>query len=110
MPIRFDRRGRKAEDRADVQEVSQGRSVIGSLAWIARQARPEYCYSSSRLQSVIAQAKVKHIQQCSQVLQDMQATSKIGIVYLAKKFDFDKGILISLGDASWANDEKILDD
>ena len=110
LPIKYDRRGRKADDRADVQEISQGRSVIGSLAWIARQARPEYCYSTSRLQSVIAQAKFKHIQQCNQVLQDVQATSNIGIVYLAKKFDFAKGILISLSDASWANDEKIIDD
>ena len=77
LPIKYDRAKRSLEDKANESEISQGRSVIGSLAWIARQVRPEYCYQSSRLQSVIASAKLKHIQQCNKVLQDIQATSKI---------------------------------
>ena len=76
---------------------------------IARQVRPEYCYQSSRLQSVIASAKLKHIQQCNKVLQDIQATSEIGLHFKPAEFKFEDAILISIHDASWANEEKIID-
>ena len=84
--------------------------MIGSLAWIARQARPDLCYQTSRLQSVVASSLVKHLTQCNKVLQEAQSTSGVGIYFAPAAFDFEDSILLSIHDASWANDVKIIDD
>ena len=91
------------EAKATAAEIAQARSVIGSLAWIARQVRPDLCYQTSRLQSVVSTALVKHLTQCNKVLQEAQSTSGIGIYFKSNAFDFDESILISIHDASWAN-------
>ena len=81
LPIKFDRGKRSLESKATEGEVSQARSVIGSLAWIARQTRPDLCYQTSRLQSVVTTASVKHLVQCNKVLHETKATSKFGIFF-----------------------------
>ena len=110
LPITFDRGTRGLDDKATPGEIAQARSVIGSLAWISRQTRPELCYQCSRLQSVVATAKVKHLTQCNNVLHDAQATSSIGLYFKSGAFSFDESILMSIHDASWANEEKIIDE
>ena len=110
LPISFERNGRKVDAKATPGEIAQARSVIGSLAWIARQTRPDLCYQCSRLQSTVSAAKVKHLNQCNKVLQDAQATSNVGLYYKAGVIDFDESILISISDASWAGEEKIIDE
>ena len=65
LPIKFEKSGRSPEDKASPSEIAQARSVIGSLAWIARQARPDLCYQCSRLQPTVSVAKVKHLAQCN---------------------------------------------
>ena len=88
IPINFNRSTRGLEDKAISAEISQMRSVNGSMAWIARQVRPEYCYQSSSLQSVVSTAKVKHLIQCNKVLADLQATANIGIFFKSGAFKF----------------------
>ena len=61
LPINFDKGLRKLEAKATAGEIAQMRSVVGSLAWIARQCRPRLCYTCSRLQSVVGSAQVKHL-------------------------------------------------
>ena len=101
---------RGPDDNATATEIAQARSVIGSLAWIARQVRPDLCYPTSRLQSVVSAALVKHLAQCNKVLQEAQATSNVGIYLKLGLFDLEDSIQISIHDASWANETKIIDD
>lgn len=66
---------RGPDAKATAAEIAQARSVIGSLAGIARQVRPDLCDQTSRLQSVVSTALVKHLAQCNKVLQEAQSTS-----------------------------------
>ena len=109
MPINFSRGDRTPEGKATAGEIAQMRSVIGSLAWIARQVRPELCYQTSKLQSVVATAQVKHLEQCNKVLQDAKATATRGLFFKANAFDFNEALLVTVTDASWANEKKIID-
>ena len=69
LPISFVKGVRGFDDKATAAEIAQARSVIRSLSWIARQARPDLCYQTSRLQSVVSAALVEHSTQCIKVLQ-----------------------------------------
>ena len=109
LPIKFERGTRGLDDKATASEISQARSVIGSMAWIARQSRPEFCYQTSRLQSVVTTSLVKHLIQCNHVLHDMQATATVGIYFKSGAFVFEEALLLSIHDASWANETKIID-
>ena len=40
----------------DTTEIAQLRSVVGSLAWVARQCRPQLSYGVNKLQSVCGTA------------------------------------------------------
>ena len=108
LPINYHQGNRSLDDKATAGEISQLRSVNGSLAWIARQCRPEMLYVCSKLQQIATIAQVKHLETCNRVLQQMVATSSRGLFFKAGEFRFSDAILISISDASWANDEKIV--
>ena len=109
LPINFEVKNRGADEPATPGEIAQARSVVGSLSWIARQPRPEICYQCSRLQSVVPSASVKHLTQANKVLADVKATSNLGIYFKSGVFSFEESLLVSMHDASWANEEKIID-
>jgi hypothetical protein len=109
LPINYYRGDRGQEDKADEGEISQMRSVVGSLAWIARQARPDKSYDCSKMQSVVGAALVKHLEFCNQVLQDMQSTSDRGIYFKSGAFTPEEAILITVTDASWAGETLVID-
>ena len=50
--------GMKRTDLANDAENAQLRSVVGSLSWVARQARPDLSYRVSKLQSVWGKASI----------------------------------------------------
>ena len=50
-------------------EEKQLRSVVGSLSWIARQARPDILYRVSKLQSGIKGATVSTLKEANKVLE-----------------------------------------
>ena len=104
------RAGRTPESKATEGEISQLRSVNGSLQWIARQCRIEFCYRCSKLQSVAPTAQVKHLEACNQLLKEAKETAEQGILYRAGAFDFQQAIMVTISDASWANDTKMVDD
>ena len=51
-PVRYDPKGRKQTDLARDHEINQLRSVVGSLAWVARQCRPQLSYGVNKLHTV----------------------------------------------------------
>ena len=80
----------------------------GSLSWIARQCIPEKTYICGKLQQVVNIAQVKHLEVANATLQDMKDTSDRGLFFKAGAFKFSEAIMITVSDASWANDQKVV--
>ena len=83
--------------------------MIGSLAWIARQCRPKLAYYCSRLRSVASIAQVKHLKEANRVLQVAVVGADEGLVFKAGSFDWNDAVLLSINDASWAGETKVVD-
>ena len=107
-PIRYDTR-RKAEERVTETDTGQLRSVNGSMGWCIRQRRPDLAYYPSRLQSVTNAAQVKHLKLCNEVLQELQEFCTAGITFKGKAFNWDETILVTMGDASFAREQLVID-
>eukprot|EP00439_Symbiodinium_sp_Y106_P012283 s100_g1.t2 len=60
---------RRHSDPIDRGEERQLRSVVGSLSWISRQARPDILYRISKLQSSIKGATVATLHEANKVLE-----------------------------------------
>ena len=110
LPISYDKGTRSLDAYATQGEISQMRSVVGSLAWIARQVRPKLSYACSRMQSVVSKAQVKHLEFCNKVLQEAKKDADVGIYFEANLFDFHDAILLSISDASWAGETMVIQD
>ena len=64
------------------------KSANGSLQWIARQCRIEFCYRCRKLQSVAPTAQVKHLEACNIILKEAKETAEQGVFDKAGAFDF----------------------
>ena len=60
---------RKHSDPIDRGEERQRRSVVGSLSWISRQARPDILYRVSKLQRSIKGATIATLHEANKVLE-----------------------------------------
>jgi len=107
QPITYEKRGRKDTDDATDSEISQLRSVIGSLSWVARQCRPDLSYRVSKLQSLCTRARLKDLSEANKVVRDAVTGSDIGLHYKAGEVDGDNLHSITVTDASHANEEVI---
>ncbi|CAE7949958.1 unnamed protein product, partial [Symbiodinium sp. KB8] len=99
---------RKQRDAAATgQEISQLRSVLGSLNWVARVCRPDISYELSALQAVQKQACVQDLLDCNKLLRYVQETPDVGIYYKYGAVDVDRAVVLSITDASYANDNDV---
>ena len=110
LPISFDDRGRTETDSANDGEKTQWMSVVGSLSFTTRMAQPWKQYDASRLQSITKCANVSQLHYCNEVLVEAKEQAELGHFYRAGAFVWNDLITLSIGDASWANDLKIVDD
>ncbi len=67
-------------------ERSQMRSIIGSLAWVARTCRPDISYRVSKMQSCVGSASVHHIRELNKVVRHVVSTAEQGN-YFSPKLD-----------------------
>ena len=74
-------KSRKPSEPVTTGEERQLRSVVGSLSWISRQARPDILYRVSRLQSSIKGAKVSTLTDANKVLKMALETKDLKIRY-----------------------------
>ena len=69
---------RKGTDKCTAEETTCLRSVVASLAWVARQVRPGLSYRVSKLQSVAGKGYIKDMRDCNKVLEYAQEHSTEG--------------------------------
>ena len=110
LPINWRPNGRNLEAKATEGEISQLRSVVGSLAWIARQCRPGLSYHCSKLQSIAPSAQLKHLKEANKVLQTAIAGADDGCYYKAKAFNWNDAVIGTITDASWAGEKAVVED
>ena len=96
-----DRRKQRAEQATDA-EVSQLRSVVGSLSWYSRVCRPDLAHGVNQLQAVQQKARVDDLMTANRLLSYALETKDHGIHYPADAFEFRRCMILSINDASHA--------
>ena len=94
------RKGQRAEA-ATPQEVSQLRSVVGSLSWLARVCRPDLSFQVNQLQSFQQNARVEDLIVANKLLSYALKTKERGIYYASGEMNFDEAVILCINDASF---------
>ena len=98
--ISFDAK-RSGTERVTGDDITRLRSVTGSLAWIARQARPDLAYRVSRLQSSIKNASVATLADANAVVQLAHKGDQVKLRFPRGRLKWDEVGVIT--DASFSN-------
>ena len=98
-----------AEHRNPADPVTKGkekqlRSLVGSLSWIARQARPNILYRVSKLQSRIKGATVSTLKEANKVLELALNGMDLKLHYKNGPFNFQELGVQTASDASFAGE------
>ena len=102
--MRHDPKGRKQTDLARDHEITQLRSVVGSLAWVARQCRPQLSYGVNKLQSVCGTATLDDLKFANKLLQEAKESSDDGLFFKSGLFTWNKMEMLTITDASFGNE------
>ena len=103
-PVRYDPKGRKQTDLARDHEIAQLRSVVGSLAWVARQCRPQLSYGANKLQSVCGTVTNDDLRFANKLLQEAKESSDDGLFFKSGLFTWNKMEMLTITDASFGNE------
>ena len=95
---------RKTTDRATETEVTSLRSVVGSLAWVARFARPDLCYRVNSLQRACATATVADLKEANRVVDLAQVDQERALYFPAGMLDWHDICIVTFSDASFAQE------
>ena len=85
-------------------EEKQLRIVVGSLSWIARQARPDILYRVSKLQSSIKGPTVSTLKEANKVLELALNGMDLKLRYKNGPFNFQELGVLTASDASFAGE------
>ena len=85
--------------------MSHDRSVTGSLAWIARQTRPDLAYRVSRLQSSVKSATVATLCDANAVVQLAHKGDQVKLRFPQGHLKWDEVGVITITDASFSNEK-----
>ena len=82
-------RGRKSMPEADAlpEEVKKVRAVIGSLAWCAKEGRPDGSAAASILASKMTKLKIKDITALNHVISQIKAKPNLTLLYHAIPYE-----------------------
>ena len=94
--------------RVAADEIHQVRSVTRSLAWIARQTRPDLSYCISKIQSTFKNACVRDLRECNKIVEYTTSTSTRGI-YFSSDFSWDDAIFVTINGASSCQEQEQID-
>ena len=90
----------------DRGEERQLRSVVASLSWISRQARPDILYRISKLQSSIECATIGTLHEANKVFEMALKGRDMKLRYRNGPFDFENLGVLTASDASFAGESK----
>ena len=82
------------------QQRTALRSVVGSLAWISRAARPDIAYRVNALQTAVSKPTVATLVDANKVL--VLELALKDITYKANALEWKNLALVTFSDASWA--------
>ena len=102
------RTGVRKTELANDAGKSQGRSVVGSLARVARQARLDLSYKVNTLESVCTRATLTDLVFANKTVADAKEVSNPGIVYEVQARSFNDCILCTISDASGSNEKQLV--
>ena len=104
-PIRLDE-GRRPGDTLSAGELTSLRSVVGSLAWIARYGRPDIAYRVNELQkSCNPKGTVNAIKEANKTVELALQNADFKIVFPANHIDWTKDLaVVTFSDASFAGE------
>ena len=104
-PIRLDE-GRRPGDTLSAGELTSLRSVVGSLAWIARYGRPDIAYRVNELQkSCNPKGTVSAIKEANKTVELALQNADFKIVFPANHIDWTKDLaVVTFSDASFAGE------
>ena len=96
----------KKKPEMPVSEKLRGqlRSVIGSLAWLARVCRPDLSYAVCKLQSSVHTATIDDVKYANKIVELAKRDPNKGITYPSNVLDFEDAMIIAIQDASHAAD------
>ena len=103
-PIPIDA-GRSGNEKISGDDITRHRSVTGSLAWVARQTRPDLAYRVSRLQSSIKNATVSTLCDANAVAQLAHKGDQVRLRFPCGHLKWDEVGLITITDASFSNEQ-----
>ena len=93
--------------KATAGEMHHLRSVTQSLAWIARQTRPDLSYRVSKIQRTLVNACVKDLRECNRTVEYATSTSTRGICF-SPDSSFDDAVVATITDASFCEEQEQL--
>ena len=102
--VRYDPKVRKQTDLARDHEIAQLRSVVGSLAWVARQCRPQLSYGVKKLQSVCGTATLDDLSFANKLLQEAKESSDDGMFFKSALFTWNTMEMLTITDAGIGNE------
>ena len=98
-------RRKQAGDACSETEQTQLRSIVGSMTWVARQARPDMAYAVSRLQSRQGKALVRDLLEANKTLKKAQENEDVSVTFKSGLVNFEEAIIVNVTDASHAAEE-----
>ena len=106
QPITYDARNGLTR-KATADETHQLRSVTQSLAWIARQTRPDLSYRISKIQRTFENACVGD-RECNRIVEYATSASTRGICF-SPDFSLDDAVVATISDASFCQEQEQID-
>ena len=98
-------KGAKHSTPVTPQQRTALRSVVGSLAWIARAARPDRAYRVNALQTAVSKATIATLIDANKVLDLALKDADRRITYQANLVEWKNLALVTFSYASWASEE-----
>ena len=77
------------------------------MNWVVRVCRPDLAYDTNRLQTKVQKPTVQDLLDCNTLLRRAVLTKDQKLTYGWKMFDFNKAQILSITDASHANDHDV---
>lgn len=107
-PVTLTTEQRKKKEEGVTEAVrGQLRSIIGSLAWLARVCRPDLAYAVSKMQASVHHATYEDVMFANGIVKIARGTKEVGLHYPLKPFVFENAMVIGIQDASFSNDSAV---